>query len=151
MLNRTPSGRSLILRHLLQTLHYSGLTEGCPSEKTNNWHIDAAIDRAQKCQYTIGTPYLIEPTRRDYLREPGDMDRMRNSPFPKSFGKYPEWLPVIECIGCFKSSSTTGNVMNDSFLTIVWFQNDFARPIPEDILERILSLDWDSLSTDIET
>ena len=71
------SGRTATLKHLDQSQTYAGMLEGTPNKKSNEWGIDADMKRATEHPQTIGQPYLIAPVTRDYLREPGDMDSVR--------------------------------------------------------------------------
>lgn len=147
------SGRDLILTHFDQSQTYTGLLEGTPNCKSNDWEIENDLEHATKLPYTTDHPYLIPPLRRDYFRTPGDMDviRERTSQYPKEWNRDPEWLPLIRCIGCFQSSTTSNNPKMDiSLLTVLWYQNDFAMPINGDILHAIKILDWDALATDFE-
>ena len=146
------SSRSVVLKHLDQSQTYAGLLEGTPNKKANEWGIEADMKRASEYPQTIGKPHLVEPVRRDYLRAPGDMDtiRERTSKLPPEWGRNPEWLPLVRCIGCFQSNAISGSPMDASFLTVVWYQDEFAMPVAQHILNAIKSLDWDSLATDTE-
>lgn len=146
-------GRKLILKHFDQSLTYAGLLEGTPNRKSNDWGIEVDLRHAANLNHTLGTPHLIPPLRRDYLRTPGDMDEIREqkSHYPKEWGRAPEWIPLVRCIGCFQSDKTSRNPNKDvSFLTVLWYQNDFAMPIEGGILIELRKLDWDALATDIE-
>ena len=146
------SGRTATLKHLDQSQTYAGMLEGTPNKKSNEWGIDADMKRATEHPQTIGQPYLIAPVTRDYLREPGDMDsvRERTSKYPPEWERDPEWLPLVRCIGCFQSAATSNDSMDASLLTVVWYQDEFAMPIASNIMMALKSLDWDSLATDIE-
>ncbi|EDL59004.1 hypothetical protein [Gimesia maris] len=147
------SGRELILNQLEQSQSYAGMMEGVPNKKANDWGIDVDLCRAVRREYTLGEPYLIPPRRRDYLREPGDMDEIRKqkSHYPKEWVMDPEWLPLICCIGCFKSVSPVRNTeMHGSCLTVVWYQDDYAMPIDPEVIRSLKQLDWDRLATDFE-
>ncbi|MFN7842768.1 MAG: hypothetical protein ACK5YR_18405 [Pirellula sp.] len=146
-------GRKLTLKYLDQSQTYSGMLEGTPNRKFNDWEIENDLKYAAKYRFAMGSPYLIEPKRRDYFRQPGDMNhiRERTSQYPAEWGRDPEWLPLIRCIGCLFSSSTSKNPMKDvSTLTVLWYQNDFAYPIENDILTALRSMDWDRLAADFE-
>lgn len=146
-------GRKLTLKYLDQAHTYAGMLEGTPNRKANDWGIGTDLKYASQYRFSLGEPYLVKPKRRDYLREPGDMDhvRERTSKYPADWGRDPEWLPLVRCIGCFFSTTTRRNPAKDmSSLTVVWYQNDFAYPIDDGILADLRSLDWDRLATDIE-
>ena len=60
-------------------------------------------------------------------------------------------MPVITCIGMFESISPARNPdMHASCLAIVWYQDDYAMPISQVVLESIKSVDWTSLALDFE-
>lgn len=147
------SGRILILEWLEQNQTYSGMLEGVPNKKANDWGIDVDMSRAADREYTSGDPYLIPPRRRDYLRDPGDMNEIREqkSHYPKEWERDPEWIPLVCCIGCFKSvSPARDQEKHGSCLTVVWYQDDFALPIDAEILQSLKQLDWDRLATGYE-
>ena len=146
------SGRNATLKHLDQSQTYAGMLEGTPNKKSNEWGIASDLKRATEYPQTIGQPYLIPPVTRDYLRTPGDMDsiRERTSKLPPEWERDPEWLPLVRCIGVFQSNAVSNNSMDASFLTVVWYQDEFAMPIAPNIMTELRSLDWDAISTDIE-
>ena len=89
---------------------------------------------------------MIPPERRDYLREPGDMHSEIDSRSRKV-----EWLPMVRCIGVFSSIRPARDESKDeSYLTFVWFQNKFAMPVAQKILDQIKSIQWNELAADIE-
>jgi uncharacterized protein (TIGR02996 family) len=143
---RLRSGREITLQRLDQVMTYAGLLEGTPNRESNDRHIEYAREEARRRRVAV-RPHLIHPPRRDYFRTPGDMQRVRNySPH-----WVPEWLPVVQCIGCFQSSVTARNPeMHVSLLTVVWFQDEYALPIQEPALSQLLDLDWESLAVDVE-
>lgn len=63
----------------------------------------------------------------------------------------PAQLPGVICEARFRSLEPAREESCDySWLTIVWFQNDFAMPIESDIQDKIKVLDWESLANDDE-
>lgn len=147
------SGRELILNQLEQSQTYAGMMEGVPDKKANDWGIDVDLRRAARCEYTLGEPYLIPPHRRDYQHEPGDMEqeRARRAHYPAEWERDPEWIPLVCCIGCFRSFSPVNDAeKHGSSLTVVWYQDDYALPIDAEILKELKRLDWDSLAIDFE-
>jgi len=133
------SGREITLTTLNQKRTYAGLLEGTPNAKSNNLGIEWTLKEAQRLCVEGEKPYLITPPRRDDNREPGDMRRLvEANPL-----HIPEWLPAVECIAQFQSST--------SFLVVVWYQEDFAPPIQEPALGQLLALDWDSLAIEIDS
>ena len=102
---RLDTGREITLDKLTQSRAYAGLLEGTPNKASNDRRIQWALERVKKDNESLGEAYLIEPERRDYLRERGDMqsvlDRQHNRPVEMK--RIPEWLPQIECVGMFRS------------------------------------------------
>lgn len=56
-------------------------------------------------------------------------------------------IPYITCYGLFNSSIIPGF---GSSLTIVWYQDGFATPIEESVLEHIKTIDWDKVAEGYE-
>ncbi|HLH30013.1 MAG TPA: hypothetical protein VKY31_02345 [Terriglobia bacterium] len=135
------SGRRITLDGLQQEMTYAGLLEGTPNAEFNKEIVQTALRKAQTVAFHC-TPHLIEPTRRDYFRTPGDMSSVR---------RLPEWLPLVTCIGSFKGGRPVRDPKKDiSVLTVLWFQEEYALPILEPALSHLVALDWDSLAVDIE-
>ena len=148
---RLDSGRGIFLDRLTQSRVYAGLLEGTPNRASNDRTIQGILERARQVNDWLGDPYLIDPQRRDYLREPGDMqsviDRQDNRPLEMK--RSPEWLPQIACVGVFRSSPPVRDKSKDaSSLTIVWFQDDFG--LDPRALEQLRSIDWVKHATDWE-
>ena len=140
------SGRTIILEELHQKQTYAGLKEGLPYTSLNDRHVDWALETAQKICINESEPLLITPDRRNYLREPGDMEHFRSYS-----GGRPEWLPLVRCIAGFKSIFPARNCnMDGSYLVLVWFQNEFAPPINNAALQKIKSINWESSAVDFE-
>jgi uncharacterized protein (TIGR02996 family) len=144
---RLRSGRSITLERLDQVMTYAGLLEGTPNHEMNDRHIQYALNDAARRGSTDARPYLIDPKRRDYRRKPGDMKRtIERSPY-----WIPEWLPMVQCTGFFRGSVTPRHPESHiSILTVVWFQEDYAPPVQEPALTKLLDLDWDNLALDVE-
>jgi uncharacterized protein (TIGR02996 family) len=141
------SGRAVWLEALDQTLTYAGMLEGTPNREWNDRIIDRALRDAESHRIGSHPPHLISPPRRDYLRQPGDMQHVNTF----SGRRIPEWLPEVRCIGSFTGLVTVHNPdAHASALTIVWFQEDFAPPLLEPALSQLLDVDWDSLAHDFE-
>jgi hypothetical protein len=127
------------------------LLEGTPNNASNDGTIKWALDRARKDNEWLGEPYLIEPERRDDLRECGDMQSVldRQGDRPVEMKHIPEWLPQIECVGVFHSIHPARDKSKDaSSLTVVWYQDDFG--FDSRAIERLRSVDWDQHATDWE-
>ena len=137
-------GRIIHLRQLHQCLTYGGLLVGTPDADLNNHRIQDLMEQAQGHRPTWGQPYLIEPPRRTYQQQPGDIDDILTRTT-----HVPEWIPAIGCIGWFESYQVARDPQCDfSFLAIVWFQEGWAMPISPEILAAIQALDWNTLASD---
>lgn len=148
---RLDSGREITLDELKQSRAYAGLLEGTPDKTSNDRTIQWALDRAKRVSTSLGDPYLIEPERRDYRRERGDMQFIVDwqNDRPAEMKRIPEWLPQIVCVGVFRSIRPVRDQSKDaSSLTIVWFQDDFG--VDSRAEEQLRSVDWDELATDWE-
>ena len=140
------SGRQVTLEALDQKMSYAGLLEGTPDAKTNDWYVASSLHVAERHCVEGASPHLIPPARRDYLRRPGDMRQIIEArPY-----RIPEWLPMVRCIGSFKSSVTSRNPdRHVSVLVVVWFQDEYGPPL-QPVLGELQAVDWDSLASDIE-
>lgn len=139
------SGRHVRLVALDQEMSYAGLLEGVPNAKSNDWYVERSLQAAQRRCVEGAEPHLIPPVRRDFLREPGDMRPIIEArPY-----WIPEWLPMVRCIGSFRSSVTSRNPDRDvSALVVVWFQDEYGPPLQDPALGHLLAMDWDALATD---
>lgn len=138
------SGRSILLIRLTQWMTYDGLLEGTPYPEMNDRLVDHLMKSGAEQAVNGGAPYLIEPKRRDYLRQPGDMaDRrtLRNRPV--------EWLPLVSSIGVFTSNAVSDNPICHSLLPFVWFQSEYGPP-DEETTVAIRSVDWERYAVDFE-
>ena len=138
------SGRSIVLTLLHQ--EKSSLIEGVPFKELNDHIVRGAV--ALPARYGIQVPnaYLVPPARRDYLRVPGDMNGVR-----AMGNRDPEWLPIVSCVGVFRSSGPARDPDKDfSCLTVVWFQDEFAMPIAEPVLAHLKEIAWEDLAQDAE-
>jgi hypothetical protein len=128
------SGRRINLISINQWETYRGFLEGIPTKEINKDLIEEALDMVKPA------PYLIEP-----IETPIIMER-------KYWAGTPASIPLKVCIAEFASFPRGGNPSHYDYsrLTLVWFQNEFAFPIEESILEEIRSLDWDKHASDFE-
>lgn len=138
------SGLEITLKALQQRMTYAGLLEGTPSQESNDWLIDAALKEAQQFCVEGVKPILIHPPRRNYLREPGDMDLIRRP------HHIPEWMPMVTCAASFTAFPPRDPTKHISVMTVVWWQDEYALPIMQPALDELRGLDWRSLATDIE-
>ncbi|WP_459558206.1 hypothetical protein [Lacunimicrobium album] len=91
-------------------------------------------------------PFLIRP-------ESGLTDKPQTDPndlFYKRLGAEAS-LPKVTCIGRFYCTTPVKYSDFDySQLTIIWFQNEYAFPVDEEIRRTIAGIDWKGLATDFE-
>ena len=132
------SGREIILSSIYQNHTYSGLLCGYPNKKMNDMNIKKAMRSARnkmdsKATYLVPPP-LLEVKIDDSVKQfYADEEVMR--------------IPSITCYAQFESSSIKWDKGSDaSCLTIVWYQDDFALPIDESVVEHIKAIDWDNLA-----
>lgn len=141
---RLNSGRSIELRKLDQILTYEGLIEGLPTTRMNQRLIASTLENVllpyRKANREANV-YLVPPTEREIKYE-------REKPYP--FGD-PSELPAVKCIATFLSDTPARDESQwISWLVIVWFQEQFALPLDEDIEAHIKSMDWDAVAVDDE-
>jgi hypothetical protein len=125
--------------------------EGTPSKRSNDQSIKWHLDQIEREPNSLGKPYLIDPDRRDYFRERGDMQSTieRQSNRPEELRHIPEWLPQVVCVGDFRSIQPARDQTKDvSSLIIVWYQDDFG--FDAQAIDRLRAVDWDRYATDWE-
>jgi hypothetical protein len=127
------SGRSVTIESLTQSQTYAGWLEDKPRAEINERIIDAAVPPRA---------VLIRPLRRPYLKTPDE------TPDP---GGATEWLPLVTCTARLTSTQGAKSASPEgSFLTVVWYQDEFALPIEPSVLAQISELPWESLASDQE-
>jgi hypothetical protein len=127
------SGREIVLESIYQYGTYSGLLCGVPDEEMNREYIENNMEYAVEKMSPEGC-YLVSP---EFL-ELENVD--------KRIKRYKDAirLPYITCFAEFDSSILEGDEENDaSWLTVVWYQDEFAMPIDEGVLEQIKLIDWE--------
>ncbi len=125
------SGRAVAIESLTQAQTYAGWLEETPSAQDNDRIIDAAVPPRA---------VLIRPLRRAYLRNPEE-----------THAAGAEWLPLVTCtVRLTSTQGAKGNGAQGSFLTVVWFQDEYALPIEPAVLAQISELPWESLASDQE-
>jgi hypothetical protein len=113
------------ITRLTQWPVYSGMAEGYPCEYINN-HLLENIKTEAKAIYGREEIYIIDP---------------ETKPFPYNgnpkMGK-PLTLPAIVCVAALLYNGVFRDLTkDDAYLGLVWFQDEYAFPIPPDILEKI--------------
>ena len=136
------SDREVYLRDLNQSHTYAGLLLGVPNREYNQDLISQFRQTAQQEMHTHYA-FVVTPPVLDVLDADG---RKRTS----HRGKPVERIPYIACTALFRSNGVMREGDEDiafaSILAVVWFQETFALPIDESVLERIKAIDWDRLA-----
>ena len=131
------SGRVVALKSLKQWAAHAGLLEGLPTRQRNDAELARLVADA-RAQYGH-EPVLITPTQRR-------IDYTGRYPFGE-----PAALPAVGCIARLHSHEPARDRSKDySDLTVIWFQNDYAFPLDEEVERRILAIDWETIACDRE-
>lgn len=121
---------SIRIESIFQELTYSAVLEGYPCEKLNQMVLNNKESYARRI-FNINEVYLIPPTVKFLDREEHEV-----------WGKAQE-LPMVTCIAELKCLDVFKNTEKDySDLIVIWFQDSYAFPIQEDILEKILNIPY---------
>jgi hypothetical protein len=135
------SGRVLVMSSLVQRPTYSGMKEGLPTRKYNDGKVNYEHDSET---YVLHAPRLF-----------GDFIGMLppDSPLARKCAEDPyEMLPGVTCIARMQSKPVRvekgSKAPVSSWLTLVWFQNDWAMPIAPEVMEKLQALDWDAHASD---
>lgn len=138
------SGRAVRMDGLEQRVTYSDVLEGWPNKARNDRRIDELI-RRYSC--SDEKPYILYAPR-DVIHI--EADEMRH--FNRTSCPQPELLPYITCFARFYSDKPTRDFKYSdmSYISMIWFQDDWAMPIAREVIERLKSFDWDSLAYDGE-
>lgn len=121
------------VEQIFQTRTYYGLLEGVPNSKINKRMVNADISKGKRL-FGIDTVHLISPVEKKQI-------------FPS--GKEMSSLPKITCFAELSHYKPMKDEEKEcSTLCLIWYQDDFAFPIAEIILEQIKHLNWGELSED---
>ncbi|HIP12027.1 MAG TPA: hypothetical protein EYG73_04815 [Arcobacter sp.] len=134
------SGREIYLESIWQHQTYRSLISGIPNDEMNQSYIennmrDALEKMNAECTYLV-PPIFLELENID-----------------KSIEEYKDAirLPYITCFAQFESSVLDGDERSHgSWLTIVWYQDDYSMPIDDVVLEHIKLIDWESKAEGFE-
>jgi hypothetical protein len=127
------SGREIFLNSIYQEHTYEGLLAGYPNKEMNDRYIkrnmESALEKMSATKAYLVSPPMFEVEVHKKIRH-HYKDALR--------------MPYIVCFGQFDSSVLKRDDINDgSCLTIVWYQDDFAMPIDESVIEHIKTIDWE--------
>jgi len=132
------SGREVRLIAIDQSYTYEGLLLGVPTREMNQETMDRlSVRYLRPGEY--GVPLLLEPEQR-----PIDLP-----PHVHRIGT-PARLPAVTCVARLKSDGLAGTDDIWSVLRVIWFQDDFAFPIADRVLQQLAEMDWETHATSWE-
>lgn len=121
--------RSVALEELRQFQTYGGLLEGRPTKALNRERIKDILLRKENSRF--GVHPILVPPKEIVTHYPGDS----GNPFPR--------LPAVVCVGLFDSSEPSNNGEGGwSGQVAIWFQDTFALPIDESVLQYFHHQSW---------
>jgi hypothetical protein len=139
------NGRVLVMTSLVQRPTYSRAIKSLPTRSYNDGKLDYAYDRET---YVLHAPRLFGNIAQ--MLPPGSAlsKRCDEDPF--------EVLPGVTCIARMESQPCVPDIRDEigsnppvsSCLTFVWFQNYWAMPIDNEVMEKLKVFDWDSHACD---
>lgn len=125
------SGRIISLRAIEQQITYLGLLDGTPTTE-GNARLIASVHREATERW--GNVYVIAPVERSIEHA---LDVIPDAAL----------LPDV-CVVAYFVSDEPVHTGDRSSLALLWYQDDWALPIAEDILAPIRDLDWDNHAVD---
>jgi hypothetical protein len=134
------SGRTIELTSLEIYSTYEGMLEGYPCERVN----DLLLARLARREGPAGRSlpvHVITPPRRH--PEPGS-GHLALGPV--------ELMPAVYCRASFCSDrldEELDEVLHQSCLTVVWFQEDLASPVADFVTAAVTGLAWEELAEDL--
>tara|TARA_Y100000310_G_C20468462_1_gene708805 strand:- start:562 stop:924 length:363 start_codon:yes stop_codon:yes gene_type:complete len=102
------------------------------------------IENAKKKLWSGTVPFLINPVETPITVSLGKKKFYDNM----GDGWKPMSIPRISCIADFESAPIDSSNYSLSYLTIAWFQNEWAMPIDEKVMEQIKCIEWDKYAVD---
>lgn len=129
--------REVTIKYFEQAGTYRYLLEGLPCDTLNDRIIKGLKERMNEKYAEHYHVYFIEPTRTP-------LKGYENYPLGKG-----ERLPGVTCIAEIHSIAPTIVGYGDSSeLIVVWFQNSYALPIDQEIVEHLENISWEKLARD---
>ena len=129
------SGREIRLLAIDQYGAYEGLLLGVPTREMNQRNMDELRVRYLR-PGEYGVPLLLEPEQRP-IDVPPHIHRIGT----------PTRLPAVTCVARFNSGALQDSDYIWSVLRVIWYQDDFAFPIAERVLNQISEIDWEAHAT----
>ena len=159
MIIKLDSGHNIRLAKLNQRYTYEGSLLGSPNEELNNELLEHYQSSVKETFY-LDNLYMIDPPASnadttflgniyfedDPLKKIATMNT--NQEHIDSLGYVIKRLPLMVCSALFISSplkqkDKDANFSDHSKLGVLWFQDAFAMPIDENIINHIKSVDWE--------
>jgi hypothetical protein len=135
------SGRDVELTSLEISSTYDGMLEGYPCALIND-RLLARLARRRESSHASQPVHVIDPPR---SRPDAGSARLPFGPV--------ERLPPVYCRASLRSrrvDEELDDVLHRSWLTVVWFQDDLARPVAECVAAAVADLAWEGLAEDYE-
>jgi hypothetical protein len=126
------------LRWLSQSLTYSGLLDGAPTDEMNRDLVASVRERYRRSGpgQEPHDPLVIEPRQVQLpLREQDPFGQ--RSLLPRVFCAAEYWSPTPVPVE---------EMWSESYLVLVWWQEDWALPIDAEVLEEIRCHAWQSVA-----
>ncbi|MBC8197953.1 MAG: hypothetical protein H8E60_08720 [Candidatus Marinimicrobia bacterium] len=115
-----------------------------PDELTNKEIVPNAIKTAKQKLDNVTIPHIIRPVKNPINIKLSDWTKK----YYEQLGiDGPTEFPRIQCISNFESDFVNSEYCY-SYLTIIWFQNDWILPIDKNIIEKIKEINWDKKAID---
>ena len=138
------SNRLIIIDEFYQEPTYLGLIEGFPMHFSNKEILKSLNNTVKQKIWVSSSPFIIRPIEKPIKLNPGVKERYIIK--PKEF--QPMALPNITCIANFSSEPIDEQNYSLSYLSIVWFQHDYAMPISTNIIKKIKEINWEERAVD---
>lgn len=137
--------REVVITKITQSYHYNqgvSISDYPPNEEYNDMileDLEEELSKAHRSSYHIITPKRYSKS---------EIEELRNLKYSEDF-EY-ELLPDVLCIVDFHSRQPKKNTEADySILTVAWFQDKYAFPIDNQILEQLKEIPWDKKAHNI--
>ena len=126
------SGREIFLHEIYQYQTYMGLLCGVPTKRMNQRRMKSSLEEAEN-KMKPDKIYLVPPPILEV-----NVSKNIAENYPEA-----ERIPYITCFAEFGSSGLKEDDGYASWLTIVWYQDEFALPIDDAVIEHIKTIDWE--------
>lgn len=115
------------LASIHQKITYNGLLEGYPCEKVNNMILHNTKIKARNL-FSLDEIYIIQPIIKAVEEQHGSLVKIME-------------LPLVTCIATLMCRKVFRDQdKHFSALTVIWFQDQYAFPIQEDIIKEIITV-----------